>query len=225
MPRFQLFLAGLLLSSSALAVSLADFSQQDSSTALKQALDQGVALAVSQLGTAGGFNDNPQVRIQLPGKLAKVASSMKMLGMGAEVAELENSMNRAAELAVPQARSLLSSAVQKMTVQDAKAILTGPPNAATRYLDKSSREQLRSSFLPIVKQATDQVGLAQQYNQFAGQAASLGVVSAKDANIEAYVTEQALDGLFEIIAQEEANIRNNPAEAATQLAKKVFGAL
>ncbi|MBF7729681.1 DUF4197 domain-containing protein [Pseudomonas sp. N040] len=224
MRRPALALASLLLCFHAHAASLADISQQDTGTALKQALDQGIALAVTQLGKPGGFNDNPAVRIELPGKLAKVASSMKMMGMGAEVEQLEDSMNRAAELAVPQAQALLTTAVKKMSVQDAKGILTGPDDAATQYLNKSSREQLRASFLPIVKQATDQVGLARQYNSFAGQAASFGVLDAKDANIENYVTEKTLDGLFAMIATEEARIRDNPAAAATSLAKKVFGA-
>ena len=125
---------------------------------------------------------------------------------------------------MPQAQALLLEAVKKMTVSDAKSILSGPDNAATQYLNKSSRAQLRSKFLPIVKQATSQVGLAQQYNSFAGQAASFGAIDAKSANIENYVTEQALDGLFSIIAEQEASIRDNPAAAATSLAKKVFGA-
>ena len=112
-----------------------------------------------------------------------------------------------------------------MTVSDAKAILAGGEDSATQYLNKSSREQIRAKFLPIVKQATDKVGVAQQYNSFAGQAAALGVVDAKSANVENYVTEKALDGLFKMIAEQEASIRQNPAGAATSLAKKVFGAL
>ena len=99
-----------------------------------------------------------------------------------------------------------------------------PDDAATAYLNKSSREQLRAKFLPIVKQATDQVGLAKQYNSFAGQAASFGAIDAKSAKIENYVTEEALDGLFKVIAEQEGSIRKNPAAAATSLAKKVFGA-
>lgn len=225
MRRPTLILASLLLASQAHAASLADFSQQDTGTALKQALDQGISMAVAELGKPGGFNDNPEVRIELPGNLAKVASSMKMMGMGAEVEQLEDSMNQAAELAVPQAKTLLTNAVRKMTVQDAKGILAGPDDAATQYLNKTSREQLRASFLPIVKQATDKVGLAKQYNAFAGQAASFGVIQSKDANIENYVTEKTLDGLFEMIAEEESNIRQNPADAATKLAQTVFGAI
>jgi hypothetical protein len=110
-------------------------------------------------------------------------------------------------------------------VDDAKGILTGGNDSATQYLNKTSREQIRTKFLPIVKQATDQVGLAKQYNTFAGQAATLGVIDAKSANVENYVTEQALNGLFEMIGKQEESLRANPAAAATGLAKKVFGTL
>jgi len=225
MFRITALLAGLALSANAFALSLADLSQQDASGGLKDALTQGAQIAVKQLGKPGGFSANPEVRIELPGQLGKAAKTMKLMGMGAQVEQLEASMNQAAEAAVPQAQALLVEAVKKMTVQDAKAILGGGDDAATQYLNKSSREQIRAKFLPIVKQATDQVGLARQYNAFAGQAASFGVLDTKSANIEGYVTEQALNGLFEMIAKQEANLRQNPAGAATSLAKKVFGAL
>lgn len=216
---------GLLLSASAFALSLSDLTQSDASGGLKDALTQGAQIAVKQLGKPGGFSDNDEVRIELPGKLGKAAQTMKMMGMGEQVEELEASMNKAAEAAVPQAQTILVDAVKKMTVSDAKAILAGGEDSATQYLNKSSREQIRARFLPIVKQATDKVGVAQQYNSFAGQAAALGVVDAKSANVENYVTEKALDGLFKMIAEQEASIRQNPAGAATSLAKKVFGAL
>ena len=225
MLRLTTVAAALLLSASAFALSLSDLSQQDASGGLKDALIQGAQVAVKQLGTPGGFSDNPDVRIELPGHLGKAAKTMKMMGMGAQVEQLEASMNKAAEAAVPQAQALLVDAVKKMTLTDAKAILAGPADSATQYLNQSSREQIRAKFLPIVKQATDQVGLAQQYNAFAGQAAAFGVVDAKSSTVEGYVTEQALNGLFEMIAVQEANIRQNPAGAATSLAKKVFGAL
>lgn len=225
MLRLTTLAAGLLLSANVFALSLSDLSQQDASGGLKDALIQGAQVAVKQLGTPGGFSNNPDVRIELPGKLGKAAKTMKMMGMGAQVDQLEESMNKAAEAAVPQAQALLVDAVKKMTVADAKAILSGGNDSATQYLNKSSREQIRAKFLPIVKQATDKVGLAQQYNAFASQAASFGVVDAKNATAEGYVTEQALNGLFEMIAKQEASIRENPAAAATSLAKKVFGAL
>lgn len=225
MRRLATLFAGLALSAHALAFSLADLSQQDASGGLKDALSQGAQIAVQQLGKPGGFSNDPEVRIGLPGNLGKVASTMKMMGMGAQVEQLELTMNKAAEAAVPQAQALLLDAVKKMTISDAKSILGGPQDAATQYLNRSSREQIRAKFLPIVKQATDKVGLAQQYNAFAGTAASFGVVDAKSANLEGYVTEQALNGLFEVIATQEAAIRENPAGAATSLAKKVFGVL
>lgn len=225
MLRLISLAAGLALSSSVFAISLADLTQSDASGGLKDALTQGAKVAVQQLGKPGGFSNNPDVRIELPGNLGKAAKTMKMMGMGAQVDQLEASMNKAAEAAVPQAQALLVESVKKMTVQDAKSILSGPEDSATQYLNKTSREQIRAKFLPIVKQATDQVGLAKQYNSFAGQAASFGVIDAKSANIENYVTEQALDGLFAMIAEQEASIRENPAAAATSLAKKVFGAL
>lgn len=217
--------AGLLLSASAMALSLGDLSQKDAAGGLKDALTQGAQIAVQQLGKPGGFSNNEDVRIELPGNLGKAAKKMKQFGMGAQVEELETSMNKAAEAAVPQAQALLVDAVKKMTVDDAKAILSGGNDSATEYLSKTSREQIRAKFLPIVKAATDKVGVAQQYNKFAGQAATFGVVDAKSANIEGYVTEQALNGLFEMIGKQEATIRENPAAAATSLAKKVFGAL
>lgn len=225
MLRTLTLAAGLALSSSVFALSLADLSQSDASGGLKDALTQGAKVAVQQLSKPGGFSNNPDVRIELPGNLGKAAKTMKMMGMGAQVDQLEASMNKAAEAAVPQAQALLVDSVKKMTVQDAKSILAGSDDSATQYLNKTSREQIRAKFLPIVKQATEQVGLAKQYNSFAGQAASFGVIDAKSANIENYVTEQALDGLFAMIAEQEASIRENPAGAATSLAKKVFGAL
>lgn len=223
--RFAGLCAGLLISASALALSLSDLSQKDATGGLKDALTQGAQIAVKQLGTPGGFSNNPDVRIELPGNLGKVAKQMKQFGMGDQVDQLETSMNKAAEAAVPQAQALLVDAVKKMSVEDAKSILSGGNDSATQYLSKTSREQIRGKFLPIVKQATDQVGLAKQYNSFAGQAATLGVLDAKNANIEGYVTEQALNGLFEMIGKQEASIRQNPAAAATSLAKKVFGSL
>ena len=225
MLRLSTLIAGLALSASAFALSLADLTQQDASGGLKDALIQGAQVAVKQLGAPGGFSDNPQVRIELPGNLGKAAKTMKLMGMGSQVEQLELSMNRAAEAAVPEAQALLVDAVKKMTVEDAKGILSGPQDSATQYLDRSSREQIRDRFLPIVKQATDRVGLAQQYNAFAGQAANFGMLDAKNASIEGYVAEQALDGLFAMIAEQEASLRKNPAGAATSLAKKVFGAL
>lgn len=225
MRTFLTGFIGLLFAAQACALSLNDLSQNQAGDGMKAMLEQSARAAVKQLSQPGGFNNNPEVRIELPGNLGKAAQAMKMLGKSKQVTALENSMNLAAEAAIPQAQELLLEAVKKMTISDAKGILTGPENSATAYLDKSSREQLRSRFLPMIQQVTQSSGLAKQYNNFAGQAANFGVIDAKDASIENYVAEQALDGLFTIIAEQEASIRQNPAQAATDIAKKVFGVL
>ncbi|MGM8935778.1 DUF4197 domain-containing protein [Pseudomonas neustonica] len=227
MPRLSLFaiLFTSLISTSVSALSLSDLSQQDAGAGLKDALIQGADMAVKELSAPGGFSDNPDVRIELPGNLGKASRTLKMMGMGGQISQLEDKMNQAAEAAVPQAQSLLVEAIRNMSVQDAKSILTGPNDSATNYLESSSRDQIRALFLPVVKNATDQVGLAQQYNTFASQAANFGVVDSQDASVEGYVTERTLDGLFEMMAAQEADIRSNPAQAATNIAKRVFGSL
>ena len=222
--RLTTLCAGLLLGANAMALSLGDLSQGDATGGLKDALTQGAQIAVKQLGAPGGFSNNPEVKIGLPGKLEKAAGALKMLGMGDQITQLEDSMNKDAESAVTQAQPILVNAVKNMSVNDAKGILSGGQDSATQYLDKSSREQIRAKFLPIVKQSTDKVGVAQQYNALAKKA-PLGLLGGKSDSVENYVTEQALDGLFKMIAQPEESIRQNPAAAATSLAKKVFGAL
>ncbi|CAM2893760.1 MULTISPECIES: DUF4197 domain-containing protein [Pseudomonas] len=222
--RLSALCAGLLLGANAMALSLGDLSQGDATGGLKDALTQGAQIAVKQLGAPGGFSNNPEVKIGLPGKLEKAAGALKMLGMGDQISQLEASMNKAAESAVTQAQPILVNAVKNMSVSDAKGILSGGQDSATQYLDKSSREQIRAKFLPIVKQSTDKVGVAQQYNALAKKA-PMGLLGGKSDSVENYVTEQALDGLFKMIAQQEESIRQNPAAAATSLAKKVFGAL
>ncbi|HAW25390.1 MAG TPA: DUF4197 domain-containing protein, partial [Pseudomonas sp.] len=123
MLRTTALLTGLMLSASAWALSLSDLSQGDANKALKDALSQGTKVAVQQLGRPGGFSNDPDVRIELPGNIGKASRMLKMMGMGAQVEELETGMNKAAEAAVPQAQALLLEAVKKMTVADAKAIL------------------------------------------------------------------------------------------------------
>jgi hypothetical protein len=147
------------------------------------------------------------------------------MGMKKQADELVLSMNRAAEAAAPEAKQLLVDAVKKMSVQDAKAILTGGDTAATDYFRRTTQDQLTQRFLPIVKKSTDRVGLAQQYNSLAGQGASLGLVKKDDATIETYVTRKALDGLYLMIAEQEKAFRQNPVGATSDIVKKVFGAI
>ena len=207
------------------AAGIADLSNADAVSGLKQALTDGSAVAVKMLGQDNGYFGNAKVKIPLPPSLQKIESGLRMMGMKKQADELVLSMNRAAEAAAPEARQLLVDAVKKMSVQDAKAILTGGDTAATDYFRRTTQDQLTQRFLPIVKKSTERVGLAQQYNSLAGQGASLGLVKKDDATIETYVTRKALDGLYLMIAEQEKAFRQNPVGASSDIVKKVFGAL
>jgi hypothetical protein len=215
----------LLASTQARALSLSGLSNADASSGVKAALEQGAIAAVGLLGQSGGFLNNPSVRIALPGYLNDAAQMMKRFGQGKRIEELETSLNRAAEAAVPMGKDLLIGAVQSMSVTDAKNILTGGDTSVTQFFSSKTRVPLGEKFLPVVTQATSQVGLAQQYNAFAGKAAGFGLVKKEDARIEDYVTGKTLDGLFSVIGEEERKLRQNPAAAGSALLQKVFGAL
>lgn len=218
-------LALLVISLPLHAVSLEGLSNRDIVGGLKEALSQSSAAAVGKLGQENGFFGNDKVKIPLPDNLRKVEGMMRTFGMGKQADELILAMNRAAEAAVPEARTLLIDSVKKMTVQDAKGILAGGDDAATAYFRKNTESQLTQKFLPIVKQSTAKVGLAQSYNNFAGKAAKFGLADAKQATIENYVTTKALDGLYLMMAEEEKAIRANPLERTGTYIQKVFGVL
>lgn len=200
-------------------------SNQDANAGLKAALEKGSLAAVSALGRTDGFLGNEKVRIPLPDSLDSVASVMRTFGMGKYADELVQTMNRAAEAAVPEAKALFVDAVRKMTVLDAKAILTGGDTAGTEYFKRATSDPLRARFLPIVAKATKKVKLADKYNEYASKGERFGLVSKEDANLDNYVTRKALDGLFYMVAEEEKKIRRDPVGAASNIIKKVFGAL
>jgi hypothetical protein len=223
--RKLFILAALLLSGAAHALSLDQLTTKDTAGGLKEALTQGAGKAVDMLGRTDGFLGNPKVRIPLPEKLEKAAELMRNLGMGKYVDELETTMNRAAEAAVPEAKKLLVDSIKKMSVQDAKGILTGGDDAATQYFRRTTAAPLGDKFKPIVQKAMAKVKLTQKYDKFAGKAAKLGLIDEEDSRLDNYVTTKALDGLYLMIAEEEKAIRANPVDAVGKLAKKVFGAL
>ena len=214
-----------LATTRAQALSLGELSNADASSGVKAALEQGALAAVGLLGQSGGFLNNPKVRIPLPGYLNDAAKLMKRFGQGQRIEELETSINRAAEAAVPMGKDLLVGAVRSMTVTDAKNILTGGDNSVTAFFAEKTRTPLGQRFLPVVNQATEKVGLTQKYNAFAGKAASFGLLKAEDANMAQYVTGKTLDGLYLMIGEEERKIRQDPAAAGSAIARKVFGAL
>jgi hypothetical protein len=219
------FLGILLLSANAYALDISDISSAEAGSGLKAALMQGAEKAVAQLSKTDGFLGNPEVKIPLPDALKKAEKTMRMFGMDKQADELVVKMNRAAEAAVPEAKALLVDSVKKMSVADAKAILTGGDDAATQYFKKTTSKPMAEKFLPIVKKATADVQLAQQYNKFAEAGSKYGLVKKEQVNLEQYVTQKALDGVYLMMAKEEAAIRKDPLGQGSKLIKKVFGAL
>lgn len=200
-------------------------STTDINAALKETLSRGADAAVNQLGTKDGFFDNAALRIMLPQSLQTADKMMRTLGMSKQADELVLAMNRAAEAAVPEARTLLIDAVKRMTLEDAKGILTGGKTSATDFFRRKTEAQLIERFGPIVKATTDKVGLARQYNKYADVAVQFNLLDKNQANIEQYVARQAVDRLYIVIGEQEAAIRANPAQAGSELLRKVFGAV
>jgi Protein of unknown function (DUF4197) len=215
----------LLTFASAHAVDLSSISNKDASAGLKAALEKGSIAAVSKLGIENGFLGNDKVKIPLPEALKKAEGLLRMMGQSKKADELVTSMNRAAEAAVPEAKALLVNAVKTMSVQDAKGILTGGDDSVTQYFKTKTSAPLALKFLPIVKKATEKVGLAQQYNHLAGQGQKLGLVGENEASIEQYVTQKTLDGLYTMIGEEEKAIRQDPIGTGSKILQKVFGIL
>jgi hypothetical protein len=202
-----------------------NLSETDATQGIRTALERGASAAVGLLGRTDGFLGNPKVRIPLPESVQEAASVLRKFGQGRRIDDLELAMNRAAEAAVPEARTLLVSAVKSMSVEDARQILTGGDNSVTQFFAGKTREPLGVKFLPIVTRATEKVSLAAKYNAVAGKAASFGLLKPEDANIQSYVTGKALDGLYLMIGEEEKKIRANPVATGSAILKKVFGAL
>ncbi|WP_293375124.1 DUF4197 domain-containing protein [Nevskia sp.] len=196
-------------------------SEADIGSALREALAKGASSAVKQLGSADGYWQNPRFKIPLPKSLAKSDALLRSLGAGPRLDELHLSMNRAAESAVPVAAEVFSGAIKQMTLTDVRAILDGAPDAATQYFRTSSSDTLLTRFKPIVAGITAKTGLAQQYKRVLASAGPLAAtLGAPD--LDTYVAQKALDGLFLRVADEEKAIRENPAARTSALLKKVF---
>ena len=222
----RMLLTLLLASISAVAWAQLDkISNQEAGSGMKAALDKGTQAAVANLGKSDGFLGNNAVKILLPDSMKKYEKMMRQVGMGKYADELVLTMNRAAESAVPEAKPLFVDAVKKMSFQDAKGILTGGSTSATDYFKRTTSDPLRAKFLPIVAQSTKKVQVADKYNQFAAQGAKYGLVKQQDANLDGYITQKTLDGLFYMVAEEEKRIRANPVAAGSEIIRKVFGAM
>src|ERR1700736_291261 len=198
------------LGAGAFGLDLGSLSNADASAGLKKALDQGINVAVGKLGVTDGFLKNPQVKIDLPPKFAKAESMLRMLGAGDQLDQLVTSMNRAAEAAVPESKTLLKQALKQMSVEDAKRILTGGDDAATQYFKQATYAPLKAKFSPIISRETGIVKLGESYDAVAKKAVALGILKPEDATLQSYVTEKTLDGLFLMMAEEGGAIRKTP---------------
>jgi hypothetical protein len=205
------------------AASAFALGEREAASGVRVALERGANSAVALLGRPGGFLDNPQVKIPLPGALNKAASMLRAMGQGQRVDDLVTSMNRAAEQAVPAAKPLLLNAVHAMSVEDAVKIVRGGDTSVTDFFAAKTRAPLGEKFLPIVTAETHKVSLAEKYDAVASKGSMFGLIKPEDANVEQYVTRKALDGLFLMIGQEERKIRSDPVGTGSAILKAVFG--
>lgn len=204
---------------------LTSLSSRETNGGIKEALSQGINRAVAELGKPQGFSGNPLVKITLSEDLQKIGNTLKKVGLGKPVDDLELRMNQAAEAAVPAAKNILAQSLKKMSVNDALGLLRGGETSITDYFRQSSGSALTEAFMPIVRSSMQKVKLAETYNRLADQAKTFGMIKPENASLEQYVTQKTLDGLFVRMAQEEKAIRQNPLQAAGSLAKKVFSSL
>jgi hypothetical protein len=204
---------------------LSGLSRAEMDGGLKEALAVGVERAIKELGRKGGYLDDASVRIPLPGSLEKAEKLLRMMGQGAAVDEFLVTVNRAAEKAVPLASDIVGDAVRDMSIADAKKILTGPDDAATRYFRDKTTAGLTQAMMPIVSRATDAAGVTSAYKRMIEKAGPAGGLVGDSLDVDSYVTEKALDGLFLKVAEEEKAIRTNPLARSSDLLKKVFGSV
>ena len=190
---------------------------------LKEALQVGTEKAVALVSKPDGYYQNPDIKIPLPESVHKVEKLLRAAGYGEKVDNFELSMNRAAERAAPEAKSIFGDAIKQMTFEDAKKILNGRENEATLYFEDKTSGQLQEAFKPIVKDAMGEVGVTRSFQDLNAKAESLPFGKSVSFDLDQYVTDGALKGLFKMLAEEERQIRTQPAARVTDLLQKVFG--
>ena len=197
-------------------------SSEDMSTAIKQALSQGINDAIYLLGSLEGFNLSTRYRIPIPEELQKPAAMLRTLGQGDQIDEFELRLNRSAQRAVKQANDVFLDALDKLSVDNARAILEGEDTAATGYFRREAEGRLRRDFLPIVRSATDRTGLTHSYLEVSNRFNRVEPGSRNRVDIDQYVVDIALEALFDRISVEERRIREQPQRRSTALMKEVF---
>lgn len=201
-----------------------DLSSDTIVNGLKEALEVGTRKAVENVSKEGGYLNNPGIRIPLPPRVQQAAGLMRQLGLNKMADDFEQSINRAAEKAAPQATSIMIDAIRSMSIDDARNILNGESDAATRFFEDRTRGKLAGLFKPIIDTSLNEVGATRYYNQLDDKLSSVPVVGQElDMDLQDYVTDQALNGLFIMLAQEEQKIRDNPAARTSEILQQVFG--
>ena len=193
---------------------------------LKEALATGTERAITEVARPDGYFGNPLIKILLPDKIQKAADLLAAVGYRQQVDEFVLSMNRAAEAAAPKAASFFGDAIREMTVEDAQGILAGGDTAATQFFEKKIRSKLFDSFKPVVTDTMGQVGTVRSYKEMMGSYGNLpmgSMLGMPSLDLDSYVTNKALDGLFTMVGAEEKKIRTNPAARTTDILKTVFG--
>ncbi len=192
---------------------------------LEQALVKGVERVVGMLGAKGGYLNNPKVKIPMPGQLSSVEKGLRMFGQQAYADKFVETMNHAAEQAVVEAKPVFVDAITNMSFEDARGLVQGGDTAATEYLKRSAGPGLRTRMLPIVQKATESTQVTSAYKALVGKAGGMagGMIDMQAADLDGYVTDQALEGLYKLLAEQESAIRGNPMEWTTNIMKKVFG--
>lgn len=190
---------------------------------LKEALEIGTSTAVKTVSKTDGYFKNPLIKIPLPENVQKVEKLLRATGFGNKVDEFKLSMNRAAERAAPEAKNIFWDAIKQMTFTDAREILEGRDNAATLYFKDKTSGRLQEIFKPITHQAMSEVGVTSYYQSLDDKIKTIPFADQMSFDLDQYVTDKALDGLFLMLAEEEKKIRQDPAARVTDLLKKVFG--
>lgn len=197
-------------------------STEEVARGLKAALEKGTANGADLASRVDGYFQNPKIKIPLPPEMQKVESNLRRIGLGNEVDKFVLNLNRAAEQAADDAKPIFLNAIKSLTIQDAWNILKGDKHAATEYLRRTTFAQLKATFQPIVANTLDQVNATRYYNDIAKVYNRVPGATKINEDLEDYATTKAIDGLFTLIAEEEENIRANPAARTTELLKKVF---
>ena len=190
---------------------------------LKEALEIGTQNAVATVSKPDGYYQNPDIKIPLPEEVERAGKYLRLAGYGSEIDEFEQSMNRAAEQAAPEAQQIFMDAVRDMEIKDAQNIMDGPDNAATSYFKDKTYTRLQKIFKPIVKDTMGQVGVTRQFQDINAKLSSIPLADEASVDLDQYVTDKSLDGLFFMLAEEEKKIRQDPAARVTDILKKVFG--